>query len=148
MPDSDTRAANVQRFREERSAQRVHILTVHAPFSVRQDRFIVLETSAGGRWFICGEGCTPRTPLTTGDERPIDADTLAAFLGDVTAASEAWQADAVPPNVHDGVTLTCEEADAGGYRRVRIVDPVPGSAHARLIAAWTAAFPEIKRRLR
>ncbi len=147
MPD-DTRAANVQRFREEHGASRVHLLTVHAPFSVRQDRFIVLETGTGARWFICGEGCTPRTPLDTGDERPIDPDTLAAFLADTAAASEAWASDAVPPNVHDGVTLTCEQAEPGGYRRVRIVDPLPGSAHARLIAAWTAAFPEVKRRLR
>jgi hypothetical protein len=146
MPYSDNRAEHVQRFCQERGATRVHILTVHAPFTVRQDRFVVLERGAGGQ-FISGKGCTPRTPLGTGEERPLYAETLAAFLRAVEAASEAWDGDAVPPNMHDGVTLTCEQADADDYRRVRIVDPAPGSAHARLIAAWTAAFPDVRRAL-
>lgn len=140
MPDN--RTINVQRFREEQGASRVHILTAIAPFSVKQDRFVVIERgdASGAHLIVCTDG-TPRAPLDRGDVHPVDGQTLRAFLQDVDDAAMAWAGDAIPPNVHDGVTITVERADAETYDRVRMVAPPSGSPHARLLAAWLDAFP-------
>jgi hypothetical protein len=145
MPD--TRASNVQRFREEQGAARVHILTAVAPFTVSQDRFVLIETAEGARLVTCTH-CTPRTALSHGQMRDIPPDTLARFLGAVDAAEAAWSGDAVPENIHDGVTIIVERAEADAYYRTRMVAPPEGSSHGRLLAAWTDAFEEVRRALR
>ena len=144
---ADTRSGNVQRFREEQGATRVHILTAVAPFTVSQDRFVLIETAEGARLVACTR-CTPRTALSHGQTRDIPPDTLARFLGAVSAAEAAWSRDAVPENVHDGVTIIVEWADTDTYCRTRMVAPPEGSPHARLLAAWTDAFEEVRRTLR
>lgn len=143
----DTRSANVQRFREEQGAARVHILTAVAPFTVSQDRFVLIETAEGVRLVTCTR-CTPRTALSHGQNRDIPPDTLVRFLSAVDAADAAWSRDAVPESIHDGVTIIVERADADAYRRTRMVAPPEGSPHARLLAAWTDAFDEVRRTLR
>jgi hypothetical protein len=145
MPD--TRASNVQRFREDQGAARVHILTAVAPFTVSQDRFVLIEVAEGARLVACTR-CTPRTALIHGQTRAIPPDTLARFLDAVNAAEAAWSGDAVPENIHDGVTIIVEWADADAYRRTRMVAPPEGSPHGRLLAAWTDAFEEARRTLR
>ncbi len=144
MPDN--RTVNVQRFREEQGASRLHILTVVAPFSVSQDRFVLIEISdeATVRLITCRDG-TPRAPLDRGSTRPVEPGALQAFLQDIDDAAMAWAGDAIPPNVHDGVTITVERAAPDSYERVRMVDPPAGSPHARLLAAWMDAFPETRR---
>jgi len=137
----------VQRFREEQGAIRVHILTAVAPFTVSQDRFVLIETGEGARLVICTR-CTPRTALGHGQTRDIPPDVLARFLDAVDAAEAAWSGDAVPENVYDGVTIIVERAEANAYRRTRMVAPPEGSPHARLLAAWTDAFEEARRALR
>jgi hypothetical protein len=144
---TDPRAANVQRFREEQKAARVQILCVIAPFTVSQERFILIETAAGARLISCS-GCTPRTPLGQGPSREITPDVLAAFLRTADSAEAAWAADAIPTDIHDGVTITVERADATGYSRVRMVAPPAGSSHARLLDAWRSAFDEVRKTLR
>jgi len=144
---TDIRSTNVLRFREEQGAARVHILTAVAPFTVNQDRFVLVETEAGARLITC-TGCTPRTALNHGQARDLPAEMLAAFLSRSEAAAAAWTEDAIPANIHDGVTLTVECADAAGYCRVRMVAPPDGSPHARLLAAWIATFDEVRRVLR
>jgi len=144
---ADNRTLNVQRFREEQGASRVHILTAIAPFSVKQDRFVLMEwgeKDARAHLIVCTDG-TPRAPLDRGDVHPVDGQTLRAFLRDIDDAAMAWVGDAIPPNVHDGVTITIERADVETYDRVRMVAPTPGSPHARLLAAWMDAFPETRR---
>jgi len=145
MPDP--RTTNVQRYREEQGAARIHLLTAIAPFTVSQDRFIVVEAGEVARLVSCSR-CTPRTVLGQGQAREVAPETLVAFQRGLAAAEAAWAQDAVPPNVHDGVTITAEYADAGIYRRVRMVAPPEGSPHARLLAAWLDAFPEVRRALR
>jgi hypothetical protein len=140
MPDP--RAINVQRFRESQGATRVHILTTIQPFTVSQDRSVVLERP-GGAWLIHGSRCTPHTPLGHGRTRRIDDETLTAFLQRLDAADAAWDSDAIPAGIHDGVTITIERAEDGDYRRTRMVEPPEGSAHERLLAAWMTTFPEV-----
>jgi hypothetical protein len=143
---SDQRAANVQRFREEQGAERVWVLSAVIPFSVSQDRVVVVERPDGAQLVTC-HGCTPRTALGQGTLRPIASDVLAAFVSGMNDADMAWTGDDVPPNVHDGVTFTVEHADASGYERVRIVDPQTNSPHDRLLVAWADAFPEARKLL-
>lgn len=144
---TDTRTTNVVRFREEQGAARVHILTLMAPFTVSQDRFVLLETGSGARLVVCTR-CTPRTALNHGQARAVPEETLAAFLRGIEAAEAAWTDDAIPAGIHDGVTITVERAGAEGYSRVRMVAPPEGSPHARLLAAWSSAFEEVRRALR
>jgi hypothetical protein len=145
MPD--TRGSNVQRFREGQGAARVHILTAVAPFTVSQDRFVLIEIAEGARLVACTR-CTPRTALSHGQMRVIPPDTLARFLDAVDAAEAAWSGDAVPENIHDGVTIIVEWADVDAYRRTRMVAPPENSPHGRLLAAWSDAFEEVRRILR
>jgi hypothetical protein len=145
MPD--TRAEKVRRFCEEQQASRLHIFTVVTPFNVSQDRLIVIEHGSTAQVIIC-TGCTPRTALDHGELREIEPAILNGFLTDVEHAEMAWVGDAVPPNIHDGITVTIERTDGTTYERVRIVDPETASPHARLIAAWTEAFPEARHLLR
>lgn len=145
MPD--TRAEKVRRFCAEQQASRLHILTVVTPFSVSQDRLIVVEHGKTAQVIVCN-GCTPRTAFEHGDLRDIDPDVLSGFLTDVDDAEMAWVGDSVPPNIHDGITVTIERTDGDTYERVRIVDPEVASPHARLIGAWTEAFPEARNWLR
>ncbi len=140
---TDVRAANVERFRAAQGAQRVHILTAASPFVATQARFIVLEGAEGARLVACPD-CTPRTALGLGASEPISPDALKRFLQDLDDAAMAWVGDVVPGTLHDGITVTVERADATGYARVRMVDPAPGSPHARLLAAWTRAFPAVR----
>lgn len=140
---TDPRAANVQRFREEHGAQRVVVLTAVTPFQISQDRAIVVQADYNAQLITCS-GCTPRTALGQGIMRDIVPKDLMDFFAALEQAKDAWDNDVVPPNVHDGITLTVEHADAGGYTRVRIVNPESDSPHARLIAAWTATFPEVR----
>lgn len=141
---TDPRAENVQRFRDEHGAQQVVILTAVTPFKVSQDRAIVVLVDYHAQLITCS-GCTPRTALGQGIMRNVAPKDLMKFLDSLEAADEAWDQDAVPPNVHDGVTLTIEKAGADGYHRVRIVDPEPDSPHAQMIAAWTTTFPEVRK---
>jgi hypothetical protein len=145
MPD--TRASNVQRFREDQGATRVHILTAVAPFTVSQDRFVLIEMAEGARLVACTR-CTPRTALIHGQMRTISPDTLARFLEAVNAAEAAWSGDAVPESIHDGVTIIIEWAEADAYHRTRMVAPPESSPHGRLLAAWTDVFEEVRRILR
>ncbi|MBI5958031.1 MAG: hypothetical protein HY866_04810 [Chloroflexi bacterium] len=144
---TDPRALNVQRFREEQKAERLWVLSAIAPFTVSQDRFVLIETEQGARLEICA-ACTPRTPLGQGQKRLIAPETLAAFLRAVEAADAAWDADAIPAAIHDGVTITVECASAGSYRRVRMVAPPAGTPHAALLDAWRASFEEVRKALR
>lgn len=143
---TDQRAANVQRFREEQGAQRVWVLSAVIPFSVSQDRVLVVQRDNGAQLITCN-GCTPRTALGQGTLREITPETFAEFLTGLEDAEMAWTGDAIPPNVHDGVTFTVERADASGYERVRIVDPSTNSPHDRLLITWADAFPEARKLL-
>ena len=140
MPDP--RSDKVQKFREEQGALRVHILTAIQPFSVSQDRFVLIEF-ADDAWLVICRGCTPRTAFNHGRAQTVRSDDLRAFLGRLDAADAAWAKDAIPAGVSDGVTLTVEQATDDDYRRVRMVEPPEGSVHARLLDAWMVTFPEI-----
>ncbi len=144
---TDQRAANVQRFREEQGARRVWILSAVIPFSVSQDRVVIVERNDSGAQLITCNGCTPRTALGQGTLREIAPETLREFLTGLEDAEMAWAGDLIPPNVHDGVTYTVERADASGYERVRIVDPQTNSPHDRLLMTWADAFPEARKLL-
>ncbi|MBP8974486.1 MAG: hypothetical protein KBH93_11470 [Anaerolineae bacterium] len=141
---SDPRAATVQRFCAEQGADRVYILTAIQPFTVSQNRCMVMVTGRSAQ-LVCCHSCTPRTSLGQGSLREVEPEALDRFLRALEDAAAAWGEDAIPPNVHDGLTFTVERATAQGYERVRIVDPVPGGPHARLLAAWADAFPEARR---
>lgn len=141
---TDPRAENVKRFRDEHGAQRVVILTAVTPFKVSQDRVIVVQANYHGQLITCS-GCTPRTALGQGIIRDISPKDMMNFFDALQAAEDAWAHDAMPPNVHDGVTYTVEQADANGYQRVRMVDPDADSPHARLLEAWTVTFPEVRK---
>ena len=140
---SDPRTDNVKRFREDQGAVRVYILTAIQPFTVSQDRFIVVERRNDDAWLIHCTGCTPRTSLGNGNSKGILPDVLEDFAARIEAASAAWDSDAIPQGVHDGVTLTIEMADAESYRRVRMVDPADGSPHEQMLSAWMTTFPEV-----
>lgn len=140
MPDP--RSEKVQRFREEQGADRVHILTAIQPFSVSQDRFVLVESLWGTRLITC-RGGTPRTAFDQGRTQPVSPETVRLFLERLAAAEAAWASDAIPAGVSDGVTITAEWAEAREYRRVRMVEPPEGSAHERLLAAWLVTFPDI-----
>jgi len=142
----DPREARVQAFRAAQNAHTVLILTAVSPFSVSQERFIVVQRDDGAHLLTCS-GCTPRTALAQGQTRPVAPDVWVGFQADLAQAETAWDGDAIPPNVHDGLTLTFERAAAGRYERVRTVTPSPQSPHARLLAAWARAFPEVRRTL-
>lgn len=144
---TDPRATNVQRFRAEHDADTVFILTAVTPFSVSQDRAIIVTKQHTAQLVTCS-GCTPRTALGQGLMRDITPRELTDFRAGLAQADSAWDDDALPPNVHDGITITIERATAQGYDRVRIVDPPPGSPHAQLIAAFSATFPELRAMLR
>lgn len=145
---TDQRAATVQHYRAEQQAHAVYILTSVMPFSVSQNRAIVVQQGGSMAQLITCSGCTPRTALGQGVMRDIAPDTLEAFLAALADAAPAWDGDAIPPNVHDGVTITVERVDEDGYARVRIVEPQPDTPHQRLIAAWSQAFPEVRQMLR
>lgn len=140
---TDPRAANVRQFCEQQGAQQVLILTAVTPFGVSQNRAVVIVWDGRAELVTCS-GCTPRTALHHGTRRAIAPETLSAFLAQIDAAGAAWQGDALPPHVHDGVTLTVERAQGGDYQRVRMVAPDAGSPHAQMIAAWASAFPEVR----
>ncbi len=140
----DPREARVQNFRVAQNARCVLILSAVSPFSVSQERFVVVQRENDVRLIVCA-GCTPRTDLAQGQARPLSAEEWAVFQRDLALTEMAWTGDAIPPNVHDGRTITVERADASGYERVRIVAPPPESSHARLLAAWARAFPEVRR---
>ncbi len=140
---SDPRTVNVKRFREEQGAVRVYILTAIQPFTVSQDRFLVVERRNQEAWLIHCFGCTPRTALGNGNSQAISPENLEEFAARINAASVAWDFDAIPSGVHDGITLTVEMADADSYRRVRMVEPLEGSPHEQLLSAWMTAFPEV-----
>jgi hypothetical protein len=140
MPDP--RSEKVQKFREDQGATRIHILTAVTPFSVSQDRFVLIESYNGARLVIC-RGSTPRTAFDHGEKYPLSLDTLQVFLERLAGAEAAWDSDAIPVGVSDGVTLTVEQATAHHYRRVRMIEPLEGSPHERLLAAWLVTFPEV-----
>ena len=116
------------------------ILTTVTPFSVSQDRFVVIESTYDARLVIC-RGSTPRTAFNHGQTQHVAPETLNVFLERLAAAEAAWNGDAIPVGVSDGVTITVEQAAAGDYRRVRMVEPPEGSPHERLLAAWMVTFP-------
>ncbi len=145
---TDQRATTVQRYRAEQKAQAVYILTTVMPFSVSQNRAIVVFDGGSMGHLITCSGCTPRTALGQGVMRDIPPDVLNTFLAALEDAAAAWDNDAIPPNVHDGVTITVERVNDSGYMRVRIVEPQPDTPHHHLIAAWTQAFPEVRQMLR
>ncbi len=142
MPD--TRSLIVEQFRQEQGADSVYILTALQPFGVSQNRCMVVVSGRCAQ-LVCCNSCTPRTSLGQGSLREVEPAELEQFLRDLQDADLAWTGDAIPPQVHDGITYTVERADAHGYERVRIVDPSPDSPHARLLAAWRNAFPEARR---
>jgi|GEM_PF-1067953 hypothetical protein len=142
MPD--TRSLIVEQFRQEQGADSVYILTALQPFGVSQNRCMVVISGRCAQ-LVCCNSCTPRTSLGQGSLREVEPAELEQFLRDLQDADLAWTGDAIPPQVHDGITYTVERADAHGYERVRIVDPSPDSPHARLLAAWRNAFPEARR---
>ncbi len=145
MPDN--RSLNVQRFCAEQGADCVYILTAIQPFTVSQNRCLLVVSDHDAQ-LVCCNSCTPRTSLAQGSMRDVEPETLDRFLRDLEGAAGAWEADAVPPNVYDGLTITVERATADSYERVRVVDAVPGGPHARLLAAWADAFPEAWRIVR
>ena len=140
MPDP--RSDKVQKFREEQGASRVHILTAIQPFSVSQDRFVLIEFAHEARLVIC-RGGTPRTAFNHGKTQMVRSEELRAFLERLDGAENAWENDAILAGFSDGITLTVEQAAADEYRRVRMVEPPEDSAHARLLDAWMVTFPEI-----
>jgi hypothetical protein len=142
MTMADPRSDKVQKFREEQGATRVHILTAIQPFSVSQDRFVLIEFTREAQLVICRSG-TPRTPFDHGQTQAVRSGELRTFLDRLDAANAAWVADAIPTGVSDGVTLTVEQATPAEYRRVRMVEPPENSIHARLLEAWMVTFPEI-----
>ncbi len=141
---TDPRAAIVQQFRQEHGADSVYILTALQPFGVSQNRCILIVTGRCAQ-LVCCNSCTPRTTLGQGSLRDVEPAELEQFLRDLQDTELAWTGDAIPPQIHDGITYTVERADAHGYERVRIVDPPPHSPHARLLVAWRDAFPEARR---
>ncbi|GAB4421669.1 MAG: hypothetical protein Kow00106_18690 [Anaerolineae bacterium] len=143
---ADSRATIVEQFRQEQGADSVYILTALQPFGVSQNRCMVMISGRCAQ-LVCCNSCTPRTSLGQGSLREVEPAELEQFLRDLQDAELAWTGDAIPPQVHDGITYTVERADAHGYERVRIVDPSPDSPHVRLLAAWRNAFPEARRML-
>lgn len=139
---SDPRAETVRRFREDQAARQVYILTVLQPFTISQNRFILLEWHKSAQLIHCAD-CTPRTALGSGQVTDIEADTLQAFTTALDGARDAWDSDLIPSGLHDGITVTIERCDDDGYWRSRMVNPPEGSAHDRLQSAWMAAFPEV-----
>lgn len=140
MPDP--RAETVRRFREDQGARRVYILTVLQPFTIKQNRFMVVEWHKSAQLIHCPD-CTPRTALGNGEVTDLEIDDLATFTIAVDAARAAWDVDFVPSGLHDGITITIERCDDRAYTRTRMVDPPEGSDHERLQSAWMAAFPEV-----
>lgn len=142
MPD--VRSTEVQHFRETQGATRIHLLTINTPFNPSQDRFILIELPHDTFLTSCAQ-CSPRVTIGYGQLYNVQLDVLRGFLDTVESAAQAWQEDAIPPDVHDGVTITMEVADSAGYRRVRMVDPPEDTPHSRLLAAWTENFPQVRR---
>ncbi len=142
MPDN--RSLTVQRFCVEQGADCVYILTAIQPFTVSQNRCLLVVTGREAQ-LVCCHSCTPRTSLAQGSMRDVEPEALDRFLREVEGAAAAWEADAIPPNIHDGLTVTVERATADRYERVRMVEPPSGGPHARLLAAWADAFPEVRR---
>lgn len=141
---SDNRSLTVQRFCAEQGADCVYILTAIQPFTVSQNRCLLIVTGREAQ-LVCCNSCTPRTSLAQGSMRDVEPEALDRFLRAIEGAAGAWEADAIPSNVHDGLTITVERVTAAGYERVRMVEPAPGGPHARLLAAWADVFPEVRR---
>ncbi len=171
MPDN--RSTEVQRFRKEQGATRLHLLTVNSPFGPSQDRYVLTELPHETYLFECAK-CSPRVSLGYGQLHTVSPETLRAFLNAVSEAEDAWtqiepdgtpaaesassresapsregapSRNGAPVGLHDGLTITVEVADSAGYRRARIIDPAPDSPQARLLNAWLLAFPQVRRAL-
>lgn len=144
---TDHRATEVQLYRAETGALRVHILTLIAPQKPTLDRFVLVERERDATLIVC-DGCPLDAPLGRGAPQPVPAQTLAMFLYELRSVSAVWSNDYVPEGAHDGVTIIVERAEQDLYRRTRMVDPPENSAHARLVNAWKNAFPAVRRILR
>ena len=144
---TDRRAAEVQLYRVQTGASRVHILTLIAPQKPTLDRFVLVERERDATLIVC-DGGPLDAPLGRGAPQPVPAQTLAMFLYELRSVSAVWSSDYVPQGAHDGVTIIVERAEQDLYRRTRMVDPPENSAHARLVNAWKNAFPAVRRILR
>ena len=144
---TDRRAAEVQLYRVQTGASRVHILTLTSPQKPSLDRFVLVERDRDATLLVC-DRCPLDAPLGRGTPQPVPAQTLAVFLFALRSASAAWTEDYIPDGAHDGITIIVERAEQDLYRRTRIVDPPENSAHARLVDAWKNAFPAVRRILR
>lgn len=144
---TDRRAAEVQLYRVQTGASRVHILTLTSPQRAALDRFVLVERDRDAALIAC-DGCPLDAPLGRGAPQPVPAQTLAMFLFALRSVSAAWSEDAIPEGAHDGITIVVERAEQDLYRRTRMVDPPANSAHARLVDAWKNAFPAVRRVLR
>jgi len=144
---TDRRAAEVQLYRVQTGASRVHILTLASPQRPALDRFVLVERERDAALIVC-DRCPLDVPLGRGAPQPVPAQSLTMFLFALRAASEAWSEDCIPEGAHDGITIIVERAEQDLYRRTRMVDPPENSAHARLLDAWKNAFPAVRRVLR
>lgn len=145
MPDKRTEQLN--HLRAARGARRVHVLTICSPFCMTTDRLVLVEREQGSMLSVC-RACDFNAPLDHGDARPVDDAALHVFNQNNEGTAEAWLVDYIPEGVYDGLTVILEQADADGYRRVRMMNPPAESAHWRLLSSWKKAFPAVRALLR
>ncbi|HEX3049794.1 MAG TPA: hypothetical protein VHP83_04000 [Aggregatilineaceae bacterium] len=143
----DERSKEVQVFRDEFAAARVHILTLYTPLQAHMSRFAFVEREAGAMLVTCLQ-CPLRAPLSRGEPQPISAEVATKFIQALSAIKPETLDDYYAEGVHDGTTMIYERADSGGYHIVHILQPPNNSPYTQLINAWSAAFPGVRRVLR
>ena len=136
------REDEVKQFCAAQQATRLHILTMITPLSPRLQRFVLIERAAEAVLRVCTD-CRLSADLEQGDDAPVAEETLADFLRRVDGAAAAWDEDAVPDDVLDGLTIILERATTNDYAITHVVAPRANSPHRRLIDAWRTAFPVV-----
>ena len=147
MVQVERRSERLQQFLAARGGIRLFVLTAVTPMLNRQSRYLLIQWDGGGTLLTCDD-CGLRAPFEEGREDAVAPEKMDAFLEQMAAVSVETLDDYRSSNIHDGVTVIVEYADHDTYHRLRIIDPPPGSLHARVLAAWFNAFPHVRRALR
>lgn len=146
VPD-EKRSERLQQFLAARGGLRLFVLTAVSPMLSRQSRYLLIQREGGGTLLTCDD-CGLRAPFEEGREDAVAPEPMAVFLEQMAIVGVETLDDYRPANIHDGVTVIVEYVDHDTYHRLRIIDPPPGSLHARVLAAWANAFPRVRRALR
>lgn len=144
---ADDREAEVRQFAKAQGATRIHILTAVTPFRAAQDRFVLLER-AGQVMLVACQGCPFRAPLSRGEPQPLAPARLDEFLAALAPLAVDGLEDYFPEGAQNGTTLVFERLDERGYVQVAMLAPPKNSPHARLVSAWSRAFPAVRSLLR